>query len=155
MPSVSRIAWISSVSVGLSSRCRIRKGDFIMLSSSVLKSFSSFLSYASWWLLIDDCPENPKFFDSIDKLVEINRLYHVGVHAKFIARYHVSFLTRRREHYHRNHFQFLIRYNLLQHLQSIDLRQFKIKQQDSSDITSTHLEIPQAIKIIQGLFAIT
>src|SRR5215470_17454711 len=122
---------------------------------AVLNAVSLFLSYASWWRLIDYGPENPKFFDGINKLVEINWLDHIGVHAKFIARDHVSFLMGRREHDHRNHAQFLISSNLLQHLQPIHLRQFEIKQQDSRVPRRTRRKVAPAIQIIQGLFAVT
>src|SRR5262249_61007805 len=98
---------------------------------AVLNSVSVFLSYASWRRLIDHGPENPELFDGINKLVEIHWLDHIGVHAKCIARDHVSFLMGKREYDHRNHAQFLIRSNLLQHLQAINIRQFEVKHKDS------------------------
>src|SRR5215510_2328121 len=122
---------------------------------AVLNSLSSFLSYASWWRLIDHGPENPELFDGINKLVEINWLDHIGVHTKCIARHHVSFLMGRREHDHRNHAKFLIGSNLLQHLQAINLRQFEIKQQDSRVPRRTRRKVAPTIQIIQGLFAVT
>src|SRR5215475_13006986 len=112
---------------------------------AVLNTVSLFLSYTSRWRLIDNCPENPEFFDGINKLVEINWLDHIGVHAKFIARDHVSFLTGRSEHDHRDHAQLLIRSNLLQHLQAINLRQFEIKQQDSRVPRRTRRKVAPAI----------
>src|SRR4051812_43382818 len=121
---------MSSASLGSSSRCRIRRGDVIMVPLAAPTSFSLFPSHASWWGLIDDGPETPQLLDGVDELVEIDRLYHIGVHAILIARDQVSLLTGRREHYHRNHFQLLIGFHLPQHLQSIHLRQLEIKQHD-------------------------
>src|SRR5882762_959954 len=53
----------------------------------------SSLSYASGRRLVDDRPKNPELLNGINKFVEINRLYHVRVHAKLVARHHVPFLT--------------------------------------------------------------
>src|ERR1039457_5140742 len=52
----------------------------------ILASVQLFLPYGSWWRLIDNCPEDPKLLDGIDKFVEIYGLHHVGVHAKLVAR---------------------------------------------------------------------
>src|SRR5215475_9589970 len=112
---------------------------------AVLNSVSLYLSDASWRRLIDHGPENPELFDGINKLVEIHWLDHIGVHAKCIARDHVSFLTGRREHDHRDHAQLLVRSNLLQHLQAINLRQFEIKQQDSRVPRRTRRKVAPAI----------
>src|SRR6476646_7679624 len=100
---------MSSASPGSSSSKRIRRGD-VTLSS-----------YAAWWRLVDDRPEDAQFFDGVDELVEINRLYDIGVDPELVASDHVSFLVGGRQHHHRDHLQALIGPDLLQDLQSIDL----------------------------------
>src|ERR1017187_7884156 len=82
MPSVSSRSRISSVSLGSSSIERIRNGDRMLLP------------HTSRRRLVDDCPENAQFLDGINKLMKVNRLYHVRVHSEFVARHHVLFLFR-------------------------------------------------------------
>src|SRR5260221_10503060 len=57
----------------------------------------------------------------------------------------------RGEHDHRNHPELLIRFDLLQHLQSIDFGQFQIEEQDGGITIRAGSEGTPAIKIIQGL----
>src|ERR1700677_3162192 len=105
----------------------MRSGDFTVLRYFQCSKWLAPL-YASWRRLIDNCPEDSELLDGVDKLVEVDWFYYIGVHAKLIARHHISFLTRRGEDYHWNHSQFLIRLDLLQDLQSIDLGQLEVKE---------------------------
>src|ERR1700689_4102196 len=43
------------------------------------------LPRAAWRSRINDRPEDAQLLDGVDKFVEINRLNHIGVNAKFVA----------------------------------------------------------------------
>src|SRR5258707_5142145 len=139
-PSIANVSGTSSASLGSSSRYRICNGDFI----SRLLRFN-----AAWWRLVNNCPENPEFLNGVYELVEIHRFYDIGVHAQRIARHHVTFFVGTGEHDHRNHPELLIRFDLLQHFQSIDLGQFQIEEQDGVDTIRAGPESTSAMEIIQ------
>src|SRR6267142_4291804 len=101
-PSLSRVAWMSSASPGLSSRCRMRSGGVMPGSAQVP------LADAARRRLIDDGPEDAELLDGIDEFVKVHRLDHVGVHAEPVAGHHVALLTGGGEHHHRDHAQLLV-----------------------------------------------
>lgn len=90
--------------------------------------YSLFLFYTPGRWFVDDRPENAEFLDRIHELVKIHWLDHVGVDPELIARHHVPFFPRRSEHDYGNHPQAVVRLDLLQDLQAIDLGEFKVQQ---------------------------
>src|SRR5258705_2867610 len=109
---------------------------------------------ASRWRLINNCPEDAEFFYCIHELVEIDRLHHIRVHAKFVARYQVPLLARRGENDYRNHPQFLVLFNRLENLQTISFWQFQIEQYDCGIITAASLKLSPVIQVIESLLTI-
>src|SRR4051794_11281252 len=99
MLSASSMSWTNSASLGSSSRCRIRNGEFI----ACLAFFD-----ASRRRLVDHRPEDPELLDGVDELVKVHGLHHVGVHTQPIARHHILFFMGRSEHHHRNQLELLI-----------------------------------------------
>ena len=77
---------MSSASRVSSSSNKIRKDVFTFVSSRCLL-------HAARRRLIDDRPEHAEFLDRVDELVEIDRLYDIGVHPEIVASHHVFFLV--------------------------------------------------------------
>src|ERR1700730_1777237 len=112
------------------------------------------LFYASWRRLVNNCPENTKLPDGVHKLMEIDWFYDIRIHAQSVTRHHIFLFMGRCKHDDGYHFELFIRFNLLQHFQSIDLRQFQIEEHDRGVVIRARLELPPAIEIIQGLLAV-
>src|SRR5262249_5689073 len=113
-----------------------------------------FLSNAPGRWLVDDGPKDTQFFNGVDKLVEIHRLHHVGVHAQFVAGNHIAFLARRREHHHRDHFQFLVGFDRLENFETVDLWQLEVEQKDGRALATASLELSPVIEVVEGLLAV-
>src|SRR5262249_30146198 len=147
-PSFSRAAWTSSASGTLSSRCRMRSGNVILR----LRLRPS--ADAARRRLVDDGPEHAELLDRIHELMEVDRLDHVRVHAQPVARHHVAFLARRGKHDDRDHPQPVVGLDLLQDLQTVDLRQLQIEQEHGRVVGGAAGETPAAVQIVERLGAV-
>ena len=109
---------------------------------------------ASWRRSIYDRPEHAQLFDGAEKLVKIHRFYDVGIHPEPVACQRIFFFFGRRQYDHGNHLEPLVRSDLLQDLQSIQLRQFQIQQNDGRALFGARRELFSAIQIVQGLLTV-
>src|SRR3989449_8537987 len=85
--------------------------------NAIIPNGESFLcfSYAPGRRLVDDRPECAELFDGLDKLLEIDRLHHVGVHAQFVTLHQVLFLARGGEDDQWDRLQFVVLLDGAQH----------------------------------------
>src|SRR5277367_2037332 len=127
-PAVSRRSPISSASVGSSSIERIRNGLCMSLPNAARRR------------LVDERPENAQFLDGIYKLMKIDRLHNIGIHAEFVAGHQVFFFSRRGQNDHRNQSELGVGLDFLQDLQAIYFGKFQIQENHGRIVASATLE---------------